>query len=305
MNKTPDFIIIGAMKCATSTLHEQLAIQPGIFMTDLKEPNFFSDDEQYDRGLDWYLSHFESASPTAMCGESSTHYTKLPTYPQTIDRLSKHFPDVKLIYILRHPIDRLISQYVHEWTMRVIDIDTDIDRAIDLHPELTAYSQYAMQLQPYFETFGSERVLPVFFEKLIRQPQPELERICRFLGYAGKPVWQYDLDAQNVSSERMRKHELRDFLLEVPLLKELRQKLIPKSARDWIRGLWTLKEKPKLSPERIAQLEAVFDRDLAKLTPWLGMELSCSRWKTLCKSKTPAQGTHDFERRSPSSISSS
>jgi Sulfotransferase domain len=298
MNKTPDFIIIGAMKCATSTLHEQLAMQPGIFMTDLKEPNFFSDDEQYDRGLDWYLSHFESAPLTAMCGESSTHYTKLPTYPQTIERLHKHFPNVKSIYILRHPIDRLMSQYVHEWTMRVISID--IDRALDLHPELIAYSQYAMQLQPYLETFGSERVLPVFFERLIRQPQSELERICNFLGYSGQPVWQDDLDAQNVSSERMRKHELRDFLLDIPLLKALRQKLVPKSTRDWIRGLWTLKEKPQLSAERIAQLQAIFDEDLAKLTPWLGMELSCDRWKAICQSNT-----QDLERRSPSPISSS
>ena len=58
MNKKPDFLIVGAMKCATSTLHDQLSLQPGIFMTELKEPNFFSNDEQYCKGLDWYLSHF-------------------------------------------------------------------------------------------------------------------------------------------------------------------------------------------------------------------------------------------------------
>lgn len=52
MNKLPDFIIIGAMKCAASSLHEQLAIQSGIFMTELKEPNFFSDNDQYVQGLD-------------------------------------------------------------------------------------------------------------------------------------------------------------------------------------------------------------------------------------------------------------
>ena len=55
MNKTPNFIIIGAMKCATSTLHEQLALQPGIFMSQLKEPNFFSNDEEYEKGWNWYL----------------------------------------------------------------------------------------------------------------------------------------------------------------------------------------------------------------------------------------------------------
>ncbi|MGB3560491.1 MAG: sulfotransferase domain-containing protein, partial [Geitlerinemataceae cyanobacterium] len=116
MDKHPDFLIMGAMKCATSTLHEQLALQPGFFMSELKEPNFFSNDEQYARGMDWYLSLFQGAPEHSLCGESSTHYTKLPTYPNTIDRIGKHLPQVKLIYVMRHPIDRLVSQYVHEWS---------------------------------------------------------------------------------------------------------------------------------------------------------------------------------------------
>lgn len=278
MEKQPDFIIIGAMKCATSTLHEQLAQQPGIFMSELKEPNFFSNDEQYERGFDWYLSHFQEASNSDLCGESSTHYTKLPTYPQTVERLYKHLPNVKLIYVIRHPIERLLSQYVHEWTMNVIT--ADLDRAIDLHPELIAYSQYAMQLQPYFEIFGPQRILPVFFERLIKHPQTELERICRFLDYEKPPIWDEALDAKNVSSDRMRKNKWRDFLVEVPLLKEIRQQLIPKSVRTWVRGLWTLKEKPTLSETRTTELKALFDEDLARLSPWLGAELSCERWRS-------------------------
>lgn len=211
MSNAPDFLIIGAMKCATSSLHEQLALQPGIFMTELKEPNFFSNDEQYAQGMEWYLSHFASAKSDEICGESSTHYTKLPTYPQTIDRIRQHFPDVKLIYVMRHPIDRLVSQYIHEWTQRFITVD--INQAVTQHPELIAYSQYSMQLKPYFETFGQERVLPVFFERTIAHPQEELERICQFIGYKGKPVWNDELNAQNVSKERMRKSGWRDFLV--------------------------------------------------------------------------------------------
>ena len=57
MDRLPDFIIIGAMKSATSTLHEQLAVQPGIFMSRPKEPNFFSNDEIVARGLDWYRGY--------------------------------------------------------------------------------------------------------------------------------------------------------------------------------------------------------------------------------------------------------
>ena len=84
MSRLPDFIVIGAMKSATSTLHEQLAVQPGFFMSAEKEPNFFSNDENYAHGLAWYRSLFDNAASSDLCGESSTHYTKLPTYPNTV-----------------------------------------------------------------------------------------------------------------------------------------------------------------------------------------------------------------------------
>ena len=58
----PDFIVVGAMKSATTTLHEQLARQPGVFMSRPKEPNFFSDDAIYARGWGWYSSLFRAAS---------------------------------------------------------------------------------------------------------------------------------------------------------------------------------------------------------------------------------------------------
>ncbi|WP_169974940.1 sulfotransferase family protein [Tautonia rosea] len=283
MNTPPDFIIIGAMKCATSTLHEQLALQPGFFMTALKEPNYFSDDDQYARGRDWYLSLFADARTGDLRGESSTHYTKLPTYPQTLDRLRDHCPDPKLIYVMRHPIDRLISQYVHEWSQLVIPNQMGIDEALDAHPELIAYSCYAMQLRPYFEAFGSDRILPVFFERIASSPQAELERICEFLGYPHDPSWHHDLHARNVSNQRMRKNALRDAIVEAPVLRQLRRALVPKAVRTWVRGLWTLKQKPRLSPRQLARLVDLFNDDLATLGSWLGVPLSCPTFKDTVK----------------------
>ena len=61
MSRMPDFIIIGAMKCATSTLHDQLAEQPGFVMSEPKEPNFFSDEENWAKGLGWYSGLFAAA----------------------------------------------------------------------------------------------------------------------------------------------------------------------------------------------------------------------------------------------------
>ncbi len=282
MSNYPNFVIIGAMKCATSTLHEQLALQPGFLMSQLKEPNFFSNDEQYAKGMSWYLSNFDSAEEYILCGESSTHYTKLPTYPRTIDRLKEHLPEAKFIYVMRHPIDRLISQYIHEWSMGIISVD--IDRAIFQYPELIAYSQYSMQLQPYFEEFGQDNILPVFFERLLSDRQTELERICRFLGYPEQPIWQ-ELDAQNVSSQRMRNSQWRDLLVETPVLKAIRQNFIPKSWRIWVQGLWTMKQKPELGAEQLQHLETIFDPDLATLGSWLGVELSCDNFKNTVKAE--------------------
>jgi len=274
----PDFIIIGGMKCATSTLHEQLALQPGFWMSEPKEPNFFSNDEIFAQGMDWYVSLFDGAEPGDLRGESSTHYSKLPTYPETINRLLAAFPEVKLIYVLRHPIDRLVSQYVHEWSQLVIQ-NVEINAALETFPELIAYSRYAYQLAPYFERLPKERILAVFFERLLKYPQLELERVCAFLNYSGAPQWQEELDAQNISSQRLRKSAWRDALVEAPGLKQLRQILIPKSFRTWVRSLWTMKEKPQLSPASLAKLETIFDPDLAILGNWLGVELTCQNFK--------------------------
>ncbi|MEQ9552856.1 MAG: sulfotransferase [Coleofasciculus sp. G3-WIS-01] len=283
MSHSPSFIIIGAMKCATSTLHEQLAVQPGIFMSELKEPNFFSDDDQYAKGMDWYLAHFQPANANDICGESSTHYTKFPTYPKTIERLYNHLPDVKLIYVMRHPIDRLVSQYIHEWSQRVITVE--INQAIAQHPELIYYSQYTRQLQPYFDTFGQQRILPVFLERLFKYPQQELERVCGFIGYPGQPIWDNELSTRNVSTERMRTSKIRDFFVEAPLLKQMRRWLIPKSFRNWVRSLWTMKQKPELESEQVEHLQAIFDQDLAVLGSWLGIELSCHNFKAVVQAE--------------------
>src|SRR3974390_1289373 len=95
----PDFIVIGAMKSATTTLHEQLARQPGLYMSRPKEPNFFSDDRNYARGLESYHPCFEGCGEEQLVGESSTHYTKLPTHPHTVSRMVRALPHVKLIYV--------------------------------------------------------------------------------------------------------------------------------------------------------------------------------------------------------------
>jgi hypothetical protein len=276
-NCRPDFIVIGAMKSATTTLHEQLARQPGFFMSRPKEPNFFSDDPVFARGIDWYRSLFRDAGPGDLRGESSTHYTKLPKYPRAVERMVRALPTVKLIYVIRHPIDRLISHYVHERSVEGITVG--IDEAIDAHPELIDYGLFSVQVRPYLDAYGPENVLPVFFDRLVAEPQAELERICRFLGFAGTPAWDASLKPQNVGSERLRRSVLREALVQAPVLSAIRRRFVPKPWTEPVKALWRIKdERPRLARDVEERLIDAFDPDLVRLGRWLGIDLHCTNF---------------------------
>lgn len=274
--RLPSFVIIGAMKSATSTLYEQLLRQPGIFLPRLKEPNFFSNDEQYGRGMEWYSGLFAEAAATDILGEASTHYTKLPTYPQTVARMQSWLVGPRLIYVMRDPIDRLISQYIHQWSQG--EIDCGLEQALNDHPELIAYSCYARQLSPFIDAFGKNAILPVFFDRLKLDPQGELKRICKFIGHAGPVTWDAELSRRNVSAERVRKFFLYDLLVEHPLASTLRRALVPKAIRTKIRQSLAMRERPVLSAKARQQLARPFNRDLAILSNWLGTSITCDNF---------------------------
>lgn len=268
----PDFVIIGAMKCGTSTLHAQLAAQPQFFMSEPKEPNFFSNDEIYAKGERWYRGLFADAPEGAIRGESSTHYTKLPTYPQTIDRLAALIPDAKFIYVMRDPVDRLVSHYIHEWTQGVIACP--LDEAIEKYPELVDYSRYAFQLAPFVQRFGRARILPVIFETMTAEPDAELKRIARFLGATGAVEWRADQGAQNVSAERLRRFPGYRLLVDNPAATFLRRSLVPQAVRDRVKSRLQMQERPSLSEARRGALTEIFEADLAGMEALIGAPMT-------------------------------
>jgi len=276
-HRLPYFVIIGAMKSATSSLYQQLVRQQGIFMCTPKEPNFFSDDKQYAKGMAWYSGLFANAPEGSLLGEASTHYTKLPTHPNTVVRLKKYLPSARLVYVMRHPVDRLVSHYIHEWSTGIYHCS--IDEAVNKYPELIAYGRYAMQLEPYFEAFGRDAVLPVFFDHMVREPQAELERICQFIGYKGQPVWVKDMKPDNVSSERIRKFPFYELLVKSGPATLLRRHFIPQALRDAVKKKLRMRNRPEICVEIRSRLEAEFDRDLAQLGKWLGICIDCQNFK--------------------------
>lgn len=279
----PDFIVIGAMKSATSSLAEQLNLQPGVFMTDIKEPNFFSNDEIYEKGEAWYSSLFADAKTTDLKGEASTHYTKLPKYPDTLVRLRDYCPDAKFIYVMRHPIDRLVSHFAHNWTTGHFKRNTSIDAAIVEYPPLVEYGLYKKQLDPWFKAFGLKRVLPVFFDRLISEPQKELERISKFIGITDDVSWKQE-QGKNLSTNRYRRLPFQELVVESAFFTALRRSLIPKSLRDLIRQSRSSGLNAELSSESIDFLTDKFDEDLSELGDLLGVELNCENFIELTRS---------------------
>ena len=280
--RLPDFIIIGAMKSATSTLHNQLSAQPGIFMSTPKEPNFFSDDEIYNQGLDWYTALFSGADTEQVCGESSTHYTKLPDYPETIQRLKAAISQPKLIYVMRHPIDRLISHYMHQWSEGVISCD--INQAIDRYPELVDYSCYGMQISAYFEAFGSKSVLPLFFEGLKANKNKTLNRVGEFIGLTEPLIWVDDLAQDNVSSQRIRRFYGYELLINSKPMAWLRKALIPQRLRDRVKQQLSMQRRPEISSAQLARITEIFDRDLQTVGDWIDVQLTCENFNKAAKS---------------------
>lgn len=261
----PDFMIIGAMKAGTSTLYDQLARQPGIFMTTPKEPAFFADDAIYRKGLDWYRALYAAAPAAALKGEASTHYTKLPTYPETVARMQADLPRApKLIYVIRNPLDRAMSHYLHERSQGVMG--EDVAASFAAHEALTSYGCYAMQLAPFVEAYGRGQIHLTSLEQLKADPDTELAAISVYLGSDTPFVWDHAAKPQNVSAERMRRLPMHGLLVESRLSKVLRRALLPQSLRHKIRVARTMGMERPAFPEAVrATMTTRFLADRAEL----------------------------------------
>lgn len=264
----PDFIIVGAMKSGTTTLAAQLGGQEGVFMTKPKEPNFFSDDAVYAQGLAWYSDLFASAAPGDIKGEASTHYTKLPTYPNTLPRMAQYLDQVRIIYMIRNPLARAVSHYIHAWSEG--QAGSDPDHAFEHMPQMVEYGCYAAQIRPYIDAFGSENVMLTSLEQIKADPDTTFDRITAFLELPTGTHWDHSLEAQNVSQERVRKLPLQGLLVDNPVARALRHALVPKAFRTWVRRQRTITTKPEIPDHLRRAMKTRFLADraiLAELFP--------------------------------------
>ena len=200
MSNHPNFIIIGAQKCGTSTLFNHIRKHPDIFMPKRKELHFF--DENYSMGMAWYLNCFNRKDGIIpVCsGEASPYYFFHPLAPV---RIFETIPDIKLILLLRNPVSRAYSQYHH--MKRKGRISLSFEHCIKLEQGILAgrkeafykdenhsdmmyrrfsflsRSRYAEQLSEWLKYFPQEQILIIRSEDYFSNSGQTFQEVFRFL----------------------------------------------------------------------------------------------------------------------------
>ena len=176
----PTFLVIGAMKCGTTSLYYYLAEHPEIGMSRRKETDFFlAEHGTWDRGRGWYERQFPGAAPVR--GECSPNYTKRHLFGGVPARIAAVCPDVKLIYLVRDPVERAASHYhgSRQQGRETRSFPTAVADPDESNYILTG--RYHWQLQPYLDRFGAEDLLVCSTEELEEAPRATLRAIYRFL----------------------------------------------------------------------------------------------------------------------------
>lgn len=158
-------------------------------MSGPKELDYFSDDRVFARGAGWYESQFRT--DLAIRGESSPNYAKRHLFPAAAGRIRQLLPDARLIYLVRHPVDRFLSNYVQSvaagFERRSID---DLFRAGDRNFSIMFDTgRYMYQLEAYLEHFRAGQILVMRTEDLEAQHCATMEQVLDFIGagLAGYP----------------------------------------------------------------------------------------------------------------------
>jgi hypothetical protein len=267
----PNLIVIGGLKCGTTSLHHYLNLHPQIAMSRPKELNFFVAELNWDLGPDWYASHFDRTA--LIRGESSPHYTNLPRFGGVAERMRELLGgQAQVIYMVRDPIERMLSHYFHNvgggYESRPIEVAlTDPDSAY------VARSRYALQLDPYLASFDRARVLIVANEDLAAARESTLRRVFEFVGVDDDfSSEQFEREWETGSGKQDGGFRLMDRAVRLPGLRALDRNFdrLPESLRWMVERLVHdpgkgPAPKPDLDPALRARIESLVRDDVAEL----------------------------------------
>lgn len=297
----PNFLVIGAAKAGTNALYHYLRQHPQVYMSPWKEPKFFAFESAEDLGFraangreapvnatvvldrQEYEQLFDGARGEIGLGEASPHYLYAEKAPARIKAL---VPDVKLVAVLRNPVDRAFSSYQH--LVRDGLEPLDFRSALDAEPARIAANYaflyrytdlgfYTRQLERYAKLFRADQLLVLLYDDLRRNPQATWRRLFSFLGVDDSfvPTQSEEHNLSGIPRNRLvhrllnpstptkrRLWQLTPSAVREPLLRlqtrivnrNLERQSIPPPERDRLRNVFK---------EEVAQLEARLDRDLS------------------------------------------
>lgn len=273
----PDFIIIGAMKCGTTSLHYYLSLHPDIYMSHWKELDFFITEGNWSKGLEWYQAQFTGKGK--LLGEASPKYTFYPRHAGVPERIASVIPKAKLIYLVRDPVERIISHYIHlvEEGSETRSLDEALADPTD--NDYLCRSRYYAQIERYLAHFNPTQILIVAQEDLWNERQRTLDTIFRFLQVASPFSHpNYSQERHQSKHKRMKTHLGRAMAKHAPFTWLTR--LNPKSRWHFERVLFypfsSPIKRPALGKAQRAKLSALLREDVARLETFAGRRFNWS-----------------------------
>lgn len=287
--KKPNFICIGAQKAGTTSLQDILYQHPDVYLSPIKEIKFFHRDEHYKKGLKWYSNHFKDALPHQVIGDITPDYILYePAAKRIFENLGK---DIKIIVLLRNPVERAFSQFNFHRSMKV-ESETDFRNMIKNYPAIdfknTSFINwytpnyyierglYYNQLKRYYDLFPKENIHIAIFEEIFGEKRAyELNRLFKFIGIEN----QLNIEIKHSHATRVPKNNLVSKTINnFKELKQILKPFLPKKLYISIRKnilKFTSKKPDKIDTalkkelfniyfnKDIQQLEKLIDRDLS------------------------------------------
>jgi Sulfotransferase family len=217
----PNLVVIGAMKCGTSALHRYLDCHPDITMSQPKELNFFFGSDNADgqawtrgnwhRGVAWYVAHFDARARVR--GESSPGYTS-PSHAEAAQRMATLVPAARLVYLVRDPVERAVSQYRHHRAERTEPRPLE-QALLDPNSQYISRSRYYDRLAPFLN-FDGWAITVVCLEELLAKRRSTLRTVFELLGVDGE-YWSSTFDECRYTADAAPAHldrRLHDCLAE-------------------------------------------------------------------------------------------
>lgn len=269
----PNFVVVGAQKCGTTSIYNYLNENPAVFVPHVKETNFFSDSNLFDKGKAYYLSkYFNSNNRYKIVGEVCPAYLSNLNAPE---RIYKTFGKIKIVIILRNPIDRAYSNFImrraRQQEQRSFEeaVNSEIEvlnglgneERVEISPgnDYLYNSLYARHIRPYIDLFGFDSICFLSFDKLCMDSRRFMDELYDFLGCK-----------QNVTNAHNKKYNVasraRSTRLELLIRNDFRFKsylksIIPSSLKNRIIDWNSLPIQKDPIPEKTRQKLDLFFRD--------------------------------------------